>query len=321
MAWISRVTDAQQSGLPPALQPVHADTQQLDRVPARQLLLQPPGEQRHQGADFSAKGIESARLDGADAALVDHISALPVAAPVDHRDEAPGTQAPAAARRVPLALADPQPEHIDRRAEVTHRQASRFAQHRAPAVGADHQVGLDAQLSLRRSRDDAGDKPPGLHQPGRFGVHHQVETGVGAGVSAQEVQELPLRHHCDKSVMGLQPPEIGDQDLLLAHCDPDLIGPAACRPARLRRCNNGSKRMHSPDQGNGPTARPQAVSDRPPPDRACAHRRRRHCRRWRHWQESCRSAPARNCRQGRPRCGRPHACPGCARPCPMCPCR
>ena len=75
-------------------------------------------------------------------------------------------------------LRQPEPEHVDRRAQILERQRRALAQQRAAAVGGDDQPRPDRRAVADRRRRP-GRRPQ--TQAGRLGVHPQREAGIGAG--------------------------------------------------------------------------------------------------------------------------------------------
>ena len=55
---------------------------------------------------------------------------------------------------------EPEPERVDRRAEVEHRQSGALAHARMAAVSRDHQVGGDLERTLRRGGPRSDDRSP-----------------------------------------------------------------------------------------------------------------------------------------------------------------
>src|SRR5439155_13149228 len=216
---VRRVADAQQARPVPAVEAVHPDGEQLDLVPVADL-LDPVGEERPEtGHGFLELG-QPTLLDLVEGALRDHPGALPARTPVDHHHDPAPVEGAARVLRVARFAGDPEPEHVDGCAVLLQRQGGPLAQYRGPAVGGDHQVGVDLHRPVRPGGPYAGDGAvagpasgdgvgPG-DQVGRLGAAQQVEGRVLRCLAAEELQEVPLRDEGDVRRGDRQVAEVAD---------------------------------------------------------------------------------------------------------------
>src|SRR5947208_16763131 len=94
------IADAEQAGPPPALQPVDRNGQQLDVLPALQL-VDPVAQKRRQAQDLAAKRVQATGAHLVVTALADHERALPVIAAVEGDEQAAVIETAGGLRRVP----------------------------------------------------------------------------------------------------------------------------------------------------------------------------------------------------------------------------
>ena len=116
------VADAQHAGLPPLLQPVDADGQQLEIVDGREL-VQPVGDLGRQAGDRGPDLLDALATHPLGRALGDDEGALPVVAAVEHHQDAAGIEAAQHLVRVARLVADAEPQHVHRRADILHLEA------------------------------------------------------------------------------------------------------------------------------------------------------------------------------------------------------
>ena len=116
-------------------------------------------------------------------------------------------------RRIVRSSRQPHPQHVDRRAEILDGQAGALAHDRAPAVGADDEIGADLLAAARRLDADADDAAALLDQIGDRGLHAQLEGVERARVVGEEIEEVPLRHQRQELAVRRQVGEVGD-----GHC-------------------------------------------------------------------------------------------------------
>lgn len=63
---------------------------------------------------------------------------------------------------------------------------------------------------------DAGHPPPPLDQAECFRLHHLREMRIGSRLIGDEIEEFPLRHHCDEVPAPVEAREIGRFEMAAA---------------------------------------------------------------------------------------------------------
>jgi hypothetical protein len=155
MAWAASPMHSSPAGASAAAVDGHG--QQLHVVPITQLA---DAVAQH-GLDFHdalAQRVEAARLEVVEAALGDHVGALPVVAAIEHHQDVTGLE-PAQHRALIAGIArQPHPQHVDRRAEVVDDQSGERADVGVAAVGPDDEPRAHLERTVRRRRSHAGDR-------------------------------------------------------------------------------------------------------------------------------------------------------------------
>ena len=82
-----------------------------------------------------------------------------------------------------------------------------------PSQATVRSAGISIGPSAPR-RDHAGDGVAGAQEVGRLGLHQHLQARERPALLAQEVEEVPLRHHRDERIAGVEPGEVGDAELL-----------------------------------------------------------------------------------------------------------
>ena len=117
-------------------------------------------------ATSARNGFDALAADFVRRALRNDIGALPIIAAVDLDDQSAGAERAAGLVDRRCLLRQPEPQHVDRRAEILLRKPGFVAQDRASAVGGDAS-GAPAPLRPSFSRTPAT-RPPSMTQIDRF---------------------------------------------------------------------------------------------------------------------------------------------------------
>ena len=226
---VGGVADAEHARRSPPPEPVHGDRQRLDVVP-RGERVGPVCEDRRCARDGLAEGVEASGADGVGLAFGDDVAALVVAGAREHHEDAARVEGPERGLGVVGVARKAHPEHVHRRAEVVGAKACEVADGGRAAVGADDEVGLDAEWTARRFCFDARDAAVGVAQQARhLGLHAEVEARVPAADALEHVEEVPLRHERHELHVGGQVRKVPDVDRLPADLAADfaqfLVGP------------------------------------------------------------------------------------------------
>ena len=202
------VADAKQAGPGPTLQAIDRHREQLHIVPCLHVgdaVLQ----DRHHRHDIVTKGVEAARLDRIVLALGDDIGALPVVAAVESHHHLAGLDA----RKQPFlfvrTLAGTKPKYVHRRTDFLDIEAGPLAHDRMTTIAGDGEIRMDLDRAFRRVRDHARDLVARPDQVDRLRLHHDVELRKPLAALAQEIEEVPLRHHGNERVFDIEAAKIG----------------------------------------------------------------------------------------------------------------
>ena len=133
------VADAEQAQAVPARHAVDRDGQKLDLVPVGDL-AGAVGERRHRACDVGAERRQALAVHLFDRALRNDVGALPIVAAVEHDEDAPGQEPAAGLDGVVGAPAQPEPQHVHRRAELLDFKPRLLANDRVAAVAADRRA-------------------------------------------------------------------------------------------------------------------------------------------------------------------------------------
>ena len=127
-------------------------TATVNSFTSSQLLISPSRSRRNgdMKATLSRKASSPSAFTASMPPLRDHIGALPIVGAVEHHHHAAGFHMAEGLRGVARAPRDAEPEHVHRRADVLDLEAGARAHRRMPPVGADHEIGADLELALRR---------------------------------------------------------------------------------------------------------------------------------------------------------------------------
>jgi hypothetical protein len=164
---VRRIADGEQAGPPPARQPVERDREQLDLVPVLERVDDPSEPGRRLG-DAGAESGKSGPPDFLRRALRNHVGALPIIAAVELDQERPRAERAAGLVDRRLLLGQPEPQHVDRRAEILLRKPRLVAQERVAAVGGDRQPRPHLLAILQA---DTGNAPVLNDEVVGFGLH------------------------------------------------------------------------------------------------------------------------------------------------------
>lgn len=85
-----------------------------------------------------------------------------------------------------------------------------------PSVAGDGQACANFDGSVRRIGVDPSHPVAGPDEIGRIGVHQDLKRGKALAALAQEIQKIPLRHHCNEGVFDAQTTKISDADGFIA---------------------------------------------------------------------------------------------------------
>ena len=142
------IPDAEQTRAEPLGQPVDANRQKLDVVPASELVYLVSGVGREL-ADCFAKRLESLLANLVELAFGNNVTTLPVFPPVDHDKDAAGVEASHRLRGIVPLARKAKPKHIHRRAELLHRQTGFFPDDRLATVSRHHKIRAHFERSGR----------------------------------------------------------------------------------------------------------------------------------------------------------------------------
>ena len=148
---------------------------------------------------------------------------MPIVAAVEHDEDHARLDAAERLAAVVGTLAEAEPQHVHRRAEVLDLEACLLAYDRVPSVGADDEIGPHLEPSLRLLGGQPDDRLAVLQQPIGLGKHLELEGWVELGVLGEKIEEVPLRHQGDEMAVGWEMREIGDHHAVVA----DLAGELA----------------------------------------------------------------------------------------------
>ena len=124
---------------------------------------------------------------------------------------------------VSLGLArQPEPEHVDRRADVLDLRPARSRTVEWRPSQPTTSVGADFDVAVRRFGAHADDAVALRDQIGGLGLHAQMEFRIALALLGEEIEEVPLRHQRDEFAAGRQMAEVHHRDALGA----DLEGQA-----------------------------------------------------------------------------------------------
>src|SRR5258706_4349237 len=190
-----RITDAQETWLPPFGEAVDLRREKLDLVPARNR-VGPPRIKKDRPQRL-AKGIETRRADLLVPALQYHEGALPVVAAIEHDENAPRVEARLRLVGIARLTRQAEPQNIHRRAEVLDLEAGGLSQRGGVAIGSDRQRGADFDLTpaISHSRTDSHHAIGIGEEAGCLRAHEQAERREGLRVRGEKIEEIPLRHH------------------------------------------------------------------------------------------------------------------------------
>src|SRR4030095_11729852 len=113
------MTDTEQARAKPLGEPIDADGEKLDVVPALDVAYLISGVGR-EWADFFVKGVEPLLANPIKLALGNNVAALPVIPPVDRDKDTAGVKSSHGLRRMVRLACQAKPQHIHGRAELLH---------------------------------------------------------------------------------------------------------------------------------------------------------------------------------------------------------
>ena len=175
------VADAEQAETVPGLEPVDLDGQELDVVPAFQLVDTVAHEGRDLG-DVLAERLDSLAMHLVDPALFDDEAALPVVAPLDHDEDLAALEAAEGLVGVRRLPGEPHPEHVNRGADVFHREFRAIVDRRMTAIRPDGEPCPDLQQSHGGLRMHADDRAILFDEVIDLGQHQEAEGWEFFGV-------------------------------------------------------------------------------------------------------------------------------------------
>ena len=124
-------------------------------------------------------------------------------------DHLPGAERAASLVGGRLLLGKPEPEHVDRRAEVLARKPRLVAQDRVrPSAAMVSRARISSPSFSRTPRRGR----PSMKQLDCLGLHPQAESRVVPRLLREEVEEIPLRHQRDEPALHRQVAQVGDGD-------------------------------------------------------------------------------------------------------------
>src|SRR5579863_9998497 len=86
------------------------------------------------------------------------------------------------------------PENVNGCAKINHLKSRLLADDGMASVRSYGQMRPHFDGSARRLRTNPGDLPVFLNQVGDFGLHTDVEVGIGPALFGDKIQEIPLGH-------------------------------------------------------------------------------------------------------------------------------
>ena len=209
------VADAEEARLPPALQAVDLDCQQLNVVETGNR-SSARGFEGQELADRRAERLEATPAHGLVAAFGDDEGALPVVAPVQHDEEMSRLEARLSLVSIVGGPGQAEPQHVHRRADVLELEAAVIAQFRVAPVGGNDEVGAHLERGLCGLASHALDAAALLDQRLCLGLHQQLVGGKSLRLVDHEIEKVPLRHHGDVGRLHGQMGQVGNADALRA---------------------------------------------------------------------------------------------------------
>jgi hypothetical protein len=177
--------------------------------------MPPIGDMAWAASPIFPDGLDTAVEISLSGALGDEEGALPIIPAVDHHEKPPWLDITAKGSFLRFRLAEAEPEDVHGCAKIFQRQQR--PGDGCPTVGREDELGLEGFAVLE---PDAGYSAALLDKAFNRLFHFQFEARIGGGVVAEEVEEVPLRHHGDEGGRSIEVREVAD-------------GPVASRDAEL----------------------------------------------------------------------------------------
>ncbi len=197
-------------GFHQCVEPLDAHGEQLEIVHCQ--IAHAIGECRHQPRDGGSHPPDARGPHLLCRALGNDVGALPVVAAVEHHQDAARIEATQHLLGIARLVAQPEPQHVHRRAEVADLDAGLVPHRRMPSIGADDEIGADVDFGTVDRRLHTDDPAALLDQPLRLGMHQEPEAGIALAAGREEIEEVPLRHHRNEPAAHRQMGHVGDRD-------------------------------------------------------------------------------------------------------------
>src|ERR1700734_2639185 len=129
-----------------------------------------------------------------DTTLADYEGTLPIIGPIDGDDHRVGLEASQHLFGIARLFRETEPEHVDGRAQVLHRETGRGPHRRCATVAADYEVGPNLERTLPRTCFDPYDSARRFDQARYLRRHQDLHGGKAPALIGQEIEKIPLRH-------------------------------------------------------------------------------------------------------------------------------
>jgi hypothetical protein len=137
---------------------------------------------------------------------------LPIITAIDEREQGSGRDDPAKRLAAILWLWNAEPENVDGRGKVGDRQQPLPPHNRIASVRCDHQLSRANDAPI--GQFDARHARAINDQPLDFTFHRKSERRKRRRLVAQEIEEIPLRHHRDERRGRVQMAQVAENDFL-----------------------------------------------------------------------------------------------------------
>ena len=173
-------------------------------------------EEGRKALKFPPEGQKTLLPNAVERAFWNHVSALPIVAPIDHDDDVTATETADRIFGVGFAARETEPQDVHGRADILHGKPALLSRHRMPAIASDHKWRMNPHRSIGCLSGDARDFAAVRYEVRCFGLHEKFEGGIGFCLIAKEIQEIPLRHERNELGARRQMREIGKSGLEIA---------------------------------------------------------------------------------------------------------
>ncbi len=216
---VSSVSNAQQPGTRPILQPVDGDGEKADLIPIVQFLHAITKEGLHI-RDLALKGGDAPLANLIGGPFRDNERTLPIGVAID-QDENPSSLGMAEGLLGIIRFAaQAHPHHIHRGADREDFEAGARANDRASTIGSHGEVSADFESSRWSLGLESDDRAILFDQVGDFCIQLKLKSGTFSRVFGDKVEKVPLRHEHEEFAAGWETSEISQDDSFA----PDLRG-------------------------------------------------------------------------------------------------